>query len=143
MSPNCAAHAFGHASLAEQAVRLPRLEREAMQLGPELLQPQAQPAALEAGVAGEEDALAAPEIGIDAHAGQSHFFHGALAGLPQLLEQVLVAQGVHRLPEAGVLERHQLAAVGQVDQRLLLPDRRVVLELATARTLARARRSRR
>jgi hypothetical protein len=41
--------------------------------------------------------------------------------LPQRFEVVLVAQGVHRLPEAFVLEGVQLFILGQTRQRLGLP----------------------
>jgi hypothetical protein len=47
---------------------------------------------------------------------------------PQGFEVLLVAKRVHRLPEAAMLEGHQLAVAGEVAQRLLLPDRHVVLD---------------
>ena len=45
------------------------------------------------------------------------------AGVPQRLQLVAVAQRVHRLPEAVVVVGGQLAARGDVAQRLLLPLR--------------------
>ena len=49
--------------------------------------------------------------------------------LPEALEQPDVAQRVHRLPEAVVAERHQLADLGQPLERLALPDRIVPVDV--------------
>ena len=54
--------AVGHPRLVEQAGRGGRCQRQALHLGAQRLQPQGQPTALEAGVTGEEDALAVPEV---------------------------------------------------------------------------------
>src|SRR3712207_9130358 len=45
---------------------------------------------------------------------------GRRSGLPKLLQQNLVPDGVHALPEAVVAVGHQLAVARQVLQRLLL-----------------------
>jgi hypothetical protein len=43
--------------------------------------------------------------------------------LPKIFKDHLVAQRIHRLPEALVPIRHQLAALSKLLQRLLLPNR--------------------
>ena len=55
-------------------------QRDAAQVRPHGLQPQAQPTSLEAGVTRQQDAFALPElrIGLLHHWHQSHFFQGAL-----------------------------------------------------------------
>ena len=65
-------HAIADPGDVEQARRGRRLERIARDLGAERAEPQRQPRALEAGMAGDEDAPALPESG-RAH----HVFHGA------------------------------------------------------------------
>ena len=76
-------------------------------------------------MAGEQDPLAAPErrefIG--------HTFHGALPLAQSSSSMVLVAQRVHRLPEAVVLVGHQLAVGGQALERLAFPARCVALDV--------------
>ena len=57
--------------LLEEARVGRRFEREAGDVCAQVMQPQAQPSALEAGVAGDEDALAGPGAGVHQH------FHGA------------------------------------------------------------------
>src|SRR5580704_2211524 len=48
------------------------------------------------------------------------------AGVPQFFECVLVSQCIHRLPEAGVAESHELSVVGKIFERIALPRRVVV-----------------
>src|SRR5688572_9661746 len=48
------------------------------------------------------------------------------ARAPQRLEQLALADGIHRLEEAAMLVGHQLADAGQALQRLTLEDRLVV-----------------
>ena len=52
-------------------------EREAGDVGAEPLEPQRRPAALEAGVAGEQHPAAAPELGAGQRRVHAHIFHGA------------------------------------------------------------------
>ena len=61
---------LGEARLGEEA-RVGRGKREAGDVGAELVQPQRQPAALEAGMTGDQHAAAAPGIAFHQH------FHGA------------------------------------------------------------------
>ena len=65
-----------------------------------------------------------------------------LARGPELLEHDLVAQRVHRVPEARVLVGGELALVREALERLALPDRVVAARSGRAPT-ARPRRSRR
>ncbi len=46
---------------------------------------------------------------------------GGLAGLPEFLEQLLVAERVHRLPKAAVLEGIELIHGGYARQAVALP----------------------
>src|ERR1700712_2936953 len=57
------------------------------------------------------------------------FFPGRLPRGPELLEVVLVAQGIHRLPEAFVEKYLQLAVARQVLHRLSFPYGRVVCDV--------------
>jgi hypothetical protein len=50
-----------------------------------------------------------------------HTFQGGVARLPELLEDVLLPERVHRLPEAIVLVRGELALLGEGDEHLRLP----------------------
>ena len=60
-------HAFGNAGLRKQTGLGGGGQGVACDLRSHLLQPERQPASLEAGVAGQEDAFAAPELRIHAH----------------------------------------------------------------------------
>ena len=60
-------------------------------------------------VAGDEDPHLGPEL------------PGRRPARPELLEQLLVAHGVHALPEAVVPVRHQLAVACELLERLTLP----------------------
>src|SRR4051812_5094615 len=54
---------------------------------------------------------------------------GRLAGAPELLEVVLVAQRIHRLPEAEVLPGVELAVRGEALERRGFPAGRVALDV--------------
>src|SRR6188472_3458904 len=56
--------------------------------------------------------LSPPSLGPD--------FPGRLAALPQLVEQHLLSQRIHALPEIMMAESHQLAVGGETLQRLTL-----------------------
>src|SRR3954454_19012971 len=53
---------------------------------------------------------------------------GRLVALPEVFEDVAVAQRVHRLPEALVAVDRHLPARGQLAHRPLLPHRRLVVD---------------
>ena len=96
-------------------------------LSPKLLQPQRQPAALEASVAGEQHTAPHPEGRIgsaergDNPPRSAPEFPGSLTLLPEILQQSFVPQGIHRLPEALVVVSGEVAALSESLQRLLLP----------------------
>ncbi len=93
---------------------------------PSAAQPQRQPAALEAGVAGDEDAPAAPEVA-SAHA---QVFHGAAAAGPQLLR----AGSCRAACPSAARSRRCLNAISSPvarpgAQRLALPDGAVAVDV--------------
>src|SRR5437867_2139642 len=54
---------------------------------------------------------------------------GGFVVFPEGLEQLLVAQRVHALPEPGVAKRLQLAVLGEIFERLAFPLRVVVFDV--------------
>ena len=53
---------------------------------------------------------------------------GSLVRLPQLLQQILVTESVHRLPESAMLKSHELTPGGQLNQGFALPTRAVAFD---------------
>src|SRR5438094_5340789 len=47
---------------------------------------------------------------------------GSFSGSPEIIQERVFAQGVHRLPEAGMLESSELAFRGQALQRFALEN---------------------
>src|ERR1041384_2071419 len=60
---------------------------------------------------------------------------GGGAPPPVLLQHLLVAQGIHRLPEPAVAGRGELAVTSQPAQRVPLPDRLGVVDILDRRPL--------
>src|SRR5262245_56562401 len=54
---------------------------------------------------------------------------GSLSAVPQGLESDFVAYGVHALPEAVMLVRHELPVAGEVFERLALELRRMAADI--------------
>src|ERR671913_172734 len=66
---------------------------------------------------------------------------GRVARLPELLEQLAIAQRIHALPEIVVAVGHQLALVGESLERVLLPLRRIAGHLVEYLGLAHEERA--
>jgi hypothetical protein len=91
--------------------------------GAELMQPKRQPAALEAGVASDQERLPAVESaknGLGRNR-RSPNFPRRLARGPKLFKLILVAQSVHGPPKTVMFERHKLALAGQLPERPAFP----------------------
>jgi hypothetical protein len=55
-----------------------------------------------------------------------HTFHGCIAALPQLFQNIFVAQGIHGMPKSLVPKGGQHVGLGQFFHGFLLPHREVV-----------------
>ena len=109
-------------------------------LAPSAMQPQRQPRALEASMARQQHALAAPERASPRRSMPD--LPWRLAGCPELFQHRLVAQGIHRLPETAMLERHHLPHGGETDDGRAFPAAVVALDKIETRA-ATERKSRR
>src|SRR5690606_4909582 len=58
---------------------------------------------------------------------------GWIAFGPEFFQIILVPQGIHRLPEAGMPIRHKLVLPGQTHQRLALPTGQIAVDVVDDR----------
>ena len=93
-----------------------RVECVPMNRSVEAIQPERQPAALEAGVPRHKYALAGIELSgtnVIAESGSLQIFPGRRARGPKFFQVILVAQGIHGPPKAVMFKCHQLTLSGQ------------------------------
>jgi len=85
-----------------------RSQAVAKDLRPQFMEPQTKPGSLEPRVTGDENPFTIPEL-FTTHVISLPRLPGRVPRIPQAFKEILVPQRIHRLPEAGMLERYQLS----------------------------------
>ena len=98
------------------------IESYADDLCPHLMEPDAEPGALETGMAGDEDPSASEDAIETIFHHRLPFFPRSLTGLEQFFEHLTLTDIVHALPEALMDIGHQLPLIDQTVQGVFLED---------------------